>query len=388
MVGEGGLAGQAEHLIAQLHPGDGDAGLLHDALFGHVQLAHGGMVEQLVRAARAADHRDVGGVDAAGEAHHGVLPLLNAGDAVVLEQAFEAAHHLVGLGDGILIGIEPVLIGHLEDVGDRGAAALDDVGGKVQIFLLAGQIIQPHERLQHGAGVQAVPVAGGLVDLQLALVGGAELFDHVVGMAAQRGENVGPERFVRADLEEILHPQQDVFAAPDVPAVEFLFRRIGGEAAECVLRGEHIAHGRFERLIERRVARGLIGEAAAAHHLAPVFAAPAAVGIVHAALAELIDEQLPQIGVEQLDFFDIADGIHQRAGKDVAAGRQLEERVGVFARRIGAFLGAEIVDRPIHSDESLSFTMSKGPKSHSVPYYIMPRAEEQERSFAAAGNVL
>ena len=325
------------------------------------------MIEQLVRAARAADHRDVGGIDAAGEAHHGVPPLFDAGDAVIFEQALEAAHHLVRLGDGILIGIEPVLIGHLEDIGDRGAAAFDDIGGEVQIFRLAGQVIQPHKRLQHGAGVQAVPVAGSLVDLELALIGGAELFDHVVGMAAQRGENVGLERFVRADFEEILHPQQDILAAPDVPAVEFLLGRVGGEAAKRVLRGEHIAHGGLERLIERRIARGLIGEAAAAHHLAPVFAAPAAVGIVHAALAELIDEQLPQIGVEQLDFFNIADGIHQRAGKDVAAGRQGEERVGVFARRIGAFLGAEIVDRPIHSDESLSFAMSKRPEEPFCP---------------------
>ena len=78
--------------------------------------------------------------------------------------------------------------------------------------------------------------------------------------------------------------------------------------------------------------RSLPYKASAAHHLAPVLAAPSAVMIIYISLTELVHEQAPQFGVKQLFLFDKPDRSHQRAGEYVAPGRQQLKNVGPAAR--------------------------------------------------------
>ena len=169
------LAGQHQELPAELHPCDRHAGLLHDSRIRGVALTRRRVVEQLVRAARAADYRDVGREQAASEVDDRLSPTLLTGRAVVFEQSLEAGHHLVCLRHRILIRVGLVLERQLEDVRDRCSALVYYVRREIQILRRTGQVVQPHHRLEQRRRVQSAPVACSLGNRRLALARRSEL---------------------------------------------------------------------------------------------------------------------------------------------------------------------------------------------------------------------
>ena len=169
------LAGQHQELPAELHPRDRHAGLLHNSRIRGVALTRRRVVEQLVRAARAADNRDVGREQSPSEVDDRASPALLAGRTIVLEQSLEAGHHLVCLCHRILIRVGLVLERQLEDIRDRRSALVYYVRREIQILRFAGKVVQPYHRFEQRRRVQSAPVVRSLGDRSLALIRRSEL---------------------------------------------------------------------------------------------------------------------------------------------------------------------------------------------------------------------
>ena len=143
----------------------------------------------------------------------------------------------------ILIGIQTALISLLKQVVGVCTAACNDIIGEFQISFLTGQGIETDKRLQNRAGVQTIPVGGGSVDLDFALISRTDTLDDIVGVTHHEADDLLCKRLILADFEEILQAEQDILSAPQIPAVELLFLTVGGNTAACFLYGHQIADG-------------------------------------------------------------------------------------------------------------------------------------------------
>ena len=157
VVHRGRIAGQPEILGAILHPGHSHAGLHHAVDVG-IALLHRGVAPAFAVEFRPPDI----GPAVADDGYllladfleilvQAVLPLLLAGGPVIFSQSLPERGHLIGLG----IGSAHLAQGHaaaylFEHVAGGSAARVDDVGGEVEIVLVSGEIVKPHERLQQG----------------------------------------------------------------------------------------------------------------------------------------------------------------------------------------------------------------------------------------------
>ena len=304
-VGKDALARETQKLRAVLHPGDGDAGLLHDALV-EGGLTRRRVVEQLVRASAGADDGHVGVDDRLTEVDGGDEILFDARDAVIFDQTLKAGDRFVRLRYAVLIGRKLVFVCQLENVDALGTAVLDDVGCEIKVTLFARQAVEPDHRLKDRGGVDASPVTGSDGDRLLSLSVSDEA-DDVVGHAAQELHDLLLQRLVLTDVVIVFHAEEYVLPAPKVPCVEFGVTGERGNAAVLLRRREHIAHRFGQHVIEGLVVRVFVDERRAAHHLAPVFASPAAVVAVDL-VAELLYEALPEGSVTELLLLEEACG--------------------------------------------------------------------------------
>ena len=100
-------------------------------------------------------------------------------------------------------------------------------------------------------------------------------------MALQSCQNFIHQSRLLTDLDEILEAQQNILAAPHIPAVKLSLYAIGAEPSQPILGRQHVAHGLRQNGIQCRILGVGIGHAGAPHHLAPILAAPALVRVIH-----------------------------------------------------------------------------------------------------------
>ena len=260
------------------------------------------MVERLVRAAEAADDRRLLAQDPPPEAYNRLPVALIPRHLRVFGEALEARDHLIRLRHAVFVHRDHVVIGEIEQVLMQRPAEGDDVLGEIEIALLVRDVVQHHERLEDRAAVEPVPVAGAGGDDLLPVLLAPDMVRDVVGVPHERRDDPVGELIVPADVEKIDEAEHYILPAPEIPSPELGFRRIGREPPELILRPEHVTYRRLENRVELVVPRqGGIGEAGAAHHLAPVLAPPSGVCVVDAGMPEQSDEFLPDRDVEKLD---------------------------------------------------------------------------------------
>ena len=279
------------------HPGYGNAGLLHLYLVV-LSLLYDGVVKELVCTAGATDDGYVGLVHLLNELADRVEIFLLAGELVVCEQTLEEGHHLICLVYGVLEGRDLVKDSELGEITARASAKTDYVLGKVEVGLLAGSLIEVDEGLENGAGVETEPMAGGLENTLLTLAL-ADLLDDVVGVAAERLEDLAFKRLVTADVDKVHHAGEHVLSAPKIPTVELHFFGISGESTVLALYLEQLSYRVVKHLVELLVAVISVGQTRAAHHLAPVLTSPADIVVV-GILGEDLNELVPGLLVEEL----------------------------------------------------------------------------------------
>ena len=199
------------------------------------------MVEQLMLTAGASHNGGLRLQQAVRKAHYRLPPFFAFSDLRVEKQALKAGHQLVGLRHRILIRAELILIRGLKNVKALRPAVFHDVVGKIQIPFLRFQKIQPHHRLQDGAGVDPKPVVRGLRDGKLSLLL-SDMADDIIQMPPRRLQDLMPERFVPTDLIKMDQAEKHIFPAPEVPAVKFLLPAVGGDPAVLLLAGQQVPH--------------------------------------------------------------------------------------------------------------------------------------------------
>ena len=122
---------------------------------------------------------------------------------------------------------------------------------------------------------------------------------NIVQLTADRLLNPLLLAHILTDLMEVPQAQQDILSAPQVPALELLRGTVCRNSPCFILTVQQRIHRVRQQLIQRRIPRIFPRHARAAHELAPVFAAPAQIGIIHWR-GELLRRQLPQLRVFQL----------------------------------------------------------------------------------------
>ena len=125
------------------------------------------------------------------------------------------------------------------------------------------------------------------------------MLDNIVRVALQGGNNFSLKSFALTYVGKVCHTEYDVLTRPHIPEVKFGINRIGGKSAELILCREHILYRPDKHRVELLVLGCSVGEACAAHHLAPILTAPSAVFSVLAP-SELIDQKRPGIRVKKL----------------------------------------------------------------------------------------
>ena len=235
------LPGQAVYPLHQLHPGHRDAGFQHQAVVFRPALHQRGMIEQLMPTAGASHNGGLRLQQSVRKAHHRLSPFFAFSGLRVEKQALKAGHQLVGLRHRILIRAELILIRGLKNGKALRPAVFHDVVGKIQIPFLRFQKIQPHHRLQDGAGIDPEPVVRGLRDGKLPLLL-SDMADDMIQMPPRRLQDLTPERFVPTDLIKMDQAEKHIFPAPEVPAVKFLLPAVGGDPAVLLLAGQQVPH--------------------------------------------------------------------------------------------------------------------------------------------------
>ena len=284
------------------------------------------MIEKLVLTPGSSRNGGLRLQQAVREADHRLSPFFTVLHLRVKKQPLKAGHQLIGLCHRILIRAETVLIRGFKDMEALRAAGSHNIIREFQIPLLRLAQIQPHHRLQNGAGIDPQPVAGDQGDLLLSL-SFSDPADHIVQMPPRRLQDLLPEGFVRTDLIKMYQSQEHIFAAPQVPAGEFLLPAVGGDPAVRFLKGKKLPDRFCQNVIKLLIPGILPGHAGSPHELPPVFAAPAMIGVIRPAAAravrqsaaagilrrstvrasrrpcELLCRKLPQASVLQLLFF-------------------------------------------------------------------------------------
>ena len=155
-----GIAGQAHDLGAEFQPGYPHAGLHHAGDVG-VGLFESGVSPRLpgyvgvvgLIGPGVADDGDFVFPDVVVQIHECLFAALVARCPVVFYDPFEHRHHFVRLGVmAAHLVRESVVAGLLDQIEMLGSARFDDVRGEVQVPLLAGPVVQPHEGFQQRAG--------------------------------------------------------------------------------------------------------------------------------------------------------------------------------------------------------------------------------------------
>ena len=259
------------------------------------------MIEKLVLTPGSSRNGGLRLQQAVRETDHRLPPFFTVLHLRVKKQPLKAGHQLIGLCHRILIRAETVLIRGFKDMEALRAAGSHNIIREFQIPLLRLAQIQPHHRLQNGAGIDPQPVVGSQGDLLLSL-SFSDPADHIVQMPPRRLQDLLPEGFVRTDLIKMYQSQEHIFAAPQVPAGEFLLPAVGGDPAVRFLKGKKLPDRFCQNVIKLLIPGILPGHAGSPHELPPVFAAPAMIGVIRRP-CELLCRKLPQASVLQLLFF-------------------------------------------------------------------------------------
>ena len=282
---------------AQSHPCDGDTGLLH-RFFGVFRLADGRMVKLLVGAARAADQGNFGPTDGADKAQHRVKVQFVARDLVIRKHSLKKRHRFIRLRLRIEIRGRFVLQREVDQIAAAAAAGFDDVLCEREKARFGPSAVEVEHRLQYTARIDAAPEVRRLGDVHFPVFG-ADDRQKAVEVTRHRVEDRFDEGSVFADIAEMQHPGQHILAAPEVPPGAFRVAVVGRKPPVVVGTGEQIAHRAFQHSVKGFIVCAAVHEARAAHHLAPVFPAPAAVVCVRLR-AERFDKVPPEGPVRQL----------------------------------------------------------------------------------------
>lgn len=218
----------------------------------------------------------------------GVQILRVAADPVKLADAVEAGHHFVSLGAPAILLLVPVEgrgvgLGVGDQVGALVVLALpflDDIQGKIVIFVIPCQAVKDKHGLEDGAGGHTVHDAGVLD----ADAHGRQLVDKLGSKPFAAGKNVR----VIQKLGTFDQSPEGIFPSPDVPvpvhavlgfvhAEDVAAVPVGGEVAVGALELQQVVSGTADVLFQALVPFVAADPAGAENQLAPEFAPPVTV---------------------------------------------------------------------------------------------------------------
>ena len=290
-------------------------------------------VDELVAEAHAAEGVGLVRGQVVADQRHRVAAARLAGCAVVLEQAVQAAHHLVALGPlpglGVPAGEFHAGGGVAEEVREgvvRAVPVRQHLGGVVEIPALPGLGVEHQQRLEDGhRGHAAHPQRARVAQPQPAP---AEHFDPLVHLPAHGLEN----RPIARGLVGHQHAPDRVLAVPQIPAGvpavgalrlpgvgdrDQLLVAVRAEVAVRILQLHHpealLAHEREQRRIAQVVRHPRRRE----HQLAPELAAPQPPVAQDVVVARL--ERPPRLA-EDLLLRELAEHPLAREGHQLRAG--------------------------------------------------------------------
>ena len=201
------------------------------------------------------------------EVERSLLPLLLAGAAVVLYQAFIDREHLISLGVAIAHESRTYVVETLlEDVGATASALLDEIGTEVEVALVAGELVDAHHGLHHRVALDASAAPSLGIDVYLRSV--AYLVYHAVGLGNHQFEHAWVFLHMCIVLRESEH---DIFALPEVATlgVGLLFYGRAGYSTVALHILEHLVDGVDQYLLEFGVLVICIKHGSTANSLGP-----------------------------------------------------------------------------------------------------------------------
>ena len=172
-----------------------------------VELLTRRVVEGFKIAAETTDDGVLLGENAIGEPDEGEGVANRRLDLVVLRQSLKAGDHLIRLGHVVGRDGHPILIRQIEQIDACRAAEGENVLRKIEEPRLSGDVVEEHDRLHDGAGVETVPVRRRLGDVDLAVLLASELADHVIDMVRHCRDDLFHKGGIVADLGEIFHTE-------------------------------------------------------------------------------------------------------------------------------------------------------------------------------------
>ena len=300
-VGKDRFTCDAQQMGVELQPGDGDTGF-RDVLQGVGQLVRG--VEIFMLAAGARDIQALG---------HDVLPSMPdrlqylpvASDAVELERAVEAGHHLVGLGVADLMDTAAGGEVGNEARPARAVPAPQHHLAELKVADLSCEPIHPHHGLQYAAGGHA---GMGTAQHEIQLSGllaegpGQQVGDTHTGRHGRRIAGVA-----------VIGEQSDqvVFVRPDIPGGPPLLGQISAEVAIGALGLEEPGGDPIELGAEGRIAGVDPCEGGGVEPFAHMLAIP----LVHPRAVAIADQEAILIDDEQAVLLVRHDATSEKAGE-------------------------------------------------------------------------
>ena len=228
------ISGHLIHPGHQLHPGNRDTGFQHQSVIFGSGLHQRRVIKQFMPAAGSSHNGSFGFQKSVRKPDHRLLPMLIPLCLGINQKAFKTGHKLIGLHHRILIRVQSVLIGCLEDVKILRPAAFYDFIGKIQIPFLRFQQIEPHYRLQNGAGIDSPPVVGSPGNFYFSL-SVSHMRNDIIQMPSRCLQDFSRKGLLFTDFAEMNHPQKHILPAPHIPSAEFCFPAVSGNPAVRLL---------------------------------------------------------------------------------------------------------------------------------------------------------